>query len=576
LAAPDFGQFPIHNTSGLPDQFVDWPSDRIQNNAQPTPRAGRSDFVEVGMIHDLRARDDAPLTAKCAVCIIGGGIAGLISASRLSTSGRRVVVLESGDQKPLRQFDAFNLVEQTVETYQHAVDGRVRALGGTSNTWGGRIIPLTHHDMMPRDYLGLSGWPIDRADLDGFTPDIERLFRLDQTSYEELPASPSRLDDNTLSGSHQDMIARWPKWPTFRRRNVALLLRHTVAIKRNPEIWLNATVFDLLFDGVAGRLTGVTAKSVNGKRLTVTADWFILAAGTLETTRLLLQLDELTDHRAFAGCDALGRYFNDHLQIEVGRVKPIDSKRTNLVFGPHIGGTTWRSLHLETTVGAQRGDQAASGYVTIRPELSPRSIYHYARNLGKSVQARRFPELVPKAEIAKDLGSLAPALYWRVRHKQVHFSPSIDLFVDARIEQVPNSLSRLTLSKQRDELGAPMLGMDWRKTDSDKHTLRSVLLRARRFWRSTFLHATSPIAWSINPDQDDLVEQTMDTRHPAGTARMGTDPRRSVVNPRLACHAVPNVLVASAAVFPSSGSANPTLTIMQMAFRAAESVMAGW
>jgi len=528
------------------------------------------------MIHDLRARDDAPLTAKCAVCIIGGGIAGLISASRLSTSGRRVVVLESGDQKPLRQFDAFNLVEQTVETYQHAVDGRVRALGGTSNTWGGRIIPLTHHDMMPRDYLGLSGWPIARADLDGFTPDIERLFRLDQTSYEELPASPSRLDDDALSGSHQDMIARWPKWPTFRRRNVALLLRHTVAIKRNPEIWLNATVFDLLFDGVAGRLTGVTAKSVNGKRLTVTADWFILAAGTLETTRLLLQLDELTDHRAFAGCDALGRYFNDHLQIEVGRVKPIDSKRTNLVFGPHIGGTTWRSLHLETTVGAQRGDQAASGYVTIRPELSPRSIYHYARNLGKSVQARRFPELVPKAEIAKDLGSLAPALYWRVRHKQVHFSPCIDLFVDARIEQVPKSLSRLALSKQRDELGAPMLRMDWRKTDSDKHTLRSVLLRARRFWRSTFLHATSPIAWSINPDQDDLVEQTMDTRHPAGTARMGTDPRRSVVNPRLACHAVPNVLVASAAVFPSSGSANPTLTIMQIAFRAAESVMAVW
>src|ERR1700733_5873378 len=252
------------------------------------------------MIHDLRARDDAPLTVKCAVCIIGGGIAGLISASGLSTSGRRVVVLESGDQKPLRQFDAFNLVEQTVETYQHAVDGRVRALGGTSNTWGGRIIPLTHHDMMPRDYLGLSGWPIARADLDGFTPDIERLFRLDQTSYEELPASPSRLDDNTLSGSHQDMIARWPKWPTFRRRNVALLLRHTVAIKRNPEIWLNATVFDLLFDGVAGRLTGVTAKSVNGKRLTVTADWFILAAGPGEvsTWRPLSALSAETKLRA--------------------------------------------------------------------------------------------------------------------------------------------------------------------------------------------------------------------------------------------------------------------------------------
>ena len=57
---------------------------------------------------------------------------------------------------------------------------------------------------------------------------------------------------------------------------------------------------------------------------------------------------------------------------------------------------------------------------------------------------------------------------------------------------------------------------------------------------------------------------------------MGADPRTSVVNPRLACHAVPNIFVASAAVFPSSGSANPTLTIMQIAFRAAESVIAVW
>jgi choline dehydrogenase-like flavoprotein len=196
------------------------------------------------------------------------------------------------------------------------------------------------------------------------------------------------------------------------------------------------------------------------------------------------------------------------------------------------------------------------------------------RNLGKSVQARRFLELMPNPEMAKDLRSLAPALYWRLRRQQMYFTPAAGLFIDARIEQVPNSRSRLTLSAQRDLLGAPMLQMEWWKTEVDKHTLRSVLARARRFWRSTRLDVTSPVAWSVEPDQDDLVERTVDTRHPAGTARMGVDPRTSVVSPRLACHAVPNVFVASAAVFPSSGSANPTLTIMQIACLAAESVMA--
>ena len=509
------------------------------------------------------------------MCVVGGGIAGLIAASRLSASERRVIVLESGDRTPLGQFDAFNVIEQAGETYRNAIDGRVRALGGSSNTWGGRIMPLAPHDMGPRDYLGLSGWPIDRAELDRFVPEIERLFRLDQSSYEERPRSRLRRKD-PLPDSRQDMTPRWSKWPTFRRRNVAHLLRDTAAAKRNPEIWLNATACDFLFDPAAGRLAGVKAKSLNGKRLTVTAEWFVLAAGTLETTRLLLQLDALTAGRAFSECDALGRYFIDHLKIEAGRLKPLDSKRTNLAFGYYIGGSTRRGLHLETTAAAQREDQAASGYVTIRPEFQPLSIHHYVRNLGKSTQARRLLELVPKREMAKDLRSLAPALYWRVRHKQMYFSPAIDLFVDARIEQVPNARSRLALSKQRDELGAPMLQMDWRKTAVDKHTLRSVLLRARRFWRSTFLDVTSPVAWSIDPDQDDLIEQTVDTRHPAGAARMGVDPRASVVNPRLACHAVPNIFVASGAVFPSSGSANPTLTIMQIACRAAESVMAVW
>jgi choline dehydrogenase-like flavoprotein len=117
------------------------------------------------------------------------------------------------------------------------------------------------------------------------------------------------------------------------------------------------------------------------------------------------------------------------------------------------------------------------------------------------------------------------------------------------------------------------LRIDWRKTDLDAHTFRALLRRTRRFWESTSFHKTSPIAWSIDPDEDDVLERAIDTMHPAGSARMGVDPRTSVVNPFLACHAVPNVFVASAAAFPSSGSANPTLTIMQLACRAADGAL---
>src|SRR5579871_4477964 len=173
------------------------------------------------MIFDLIGLDDEPKTAKCDVCVVGGGIAGLIAATRLSASGRRVIVLESGGRKPQGRFDAFNEIEQAGAPYHNAISGRVRALGGASTAWGGRIMPLAPCDMGPRDYLGLSGWPMERADVDRHLPEIERLFQLNHSSYEKLPASS--CPDNPLPGDHCDMIARWSKWPTFRRRNIAHL-----------------------------------------------------------------------------------------------------------------------------------------------------------------------------------------------------------------------------------------------------------------------------------------------------------------------------------------------------------------
>jgi choline dehydrogenase-like flavoprotein len=55
--------------------------------------------------------------------------------------------------------------------------------------------------------------------------------------------------------------------------------------------------------------------------------------------------------------------------------------------------------------------------------------------------------------------------------------------------------------------------------------------------------------------------------HPAGTCRMGPDPARSVVDRELRCHDVPNLYIVGTAAFPSSGLANPTLTIAALALR---------
>jgi len=57
--------------------------------------------------------------------------------------------------------------------------------------------------------------------------------------------------------------------------------------------------------------------------------------------------------------------------------------------------------------------------------------------------------------------------------------------------------------------------------------------------------------------------------HHIGTARMGTDPRSSVVNSDCRVHGIGNLYIAGSAVFPTSSQANPTLTLVALALRLA-------
>ena len=67
--------------------------------------------------------------------------------------------------------------------------------------------------------------------------------------------------------------------------------------------------------------------------------------------------------------------------------------------------------------------------------------------------------------------------------------------------------------------------------------------------------------------QDEPWPISRDASHHMGTTRMGTDPSTSVVDPDCRVHGIDNLYVAGSSVFPASGYANPTLTIIALALR---------
>lgn len=509
---------------------------------------------------------------SASLCVVGGGIAGLLLARRVAQSGRRVIVLESGTLSFDAAIHELNEVEDPLGRYSRSLDGRYRGLGGTSSRWGGRMIPISDHEAAARPHVGQEAWPVDPQSLYVHRETAEKLFGVEAGSYNDdvLDVIDRR---QYLPRNDPDLVARWAKCPSFKNCNIATLLEGEIRTHENIEIWLGATVCDFELDRERGRLVSVSACDFGGRKLTVQADEFVIAAGTIESTRLLLLIDAAADQQAFSRCKVLGRYFQDHLKSEVATIGRADPVLTNHLFGYRFLNATRRDLHLELSEKAQREDRVASAFAYVSMNLADSPLAE-VKKIAHSVQ-RGQVDIGEVWRLAGSFGLVAKSAWWRYARHQLFVPPDIGLRLLVCAEQLPDWNNRIRLSHERDRLGMQKAQLEWRPTEPDERTFRSAISRIGDYWVRAGFDRLCPLEWSAasRDRQIPVTDNAEACAHPSGTARMGTDPAESVVGPDLRCHAIPNLSVASAAVFPTAGSANPTFTIMMLALSLADSLL---
>lgn len=129
-------------------------------------------------------------------------------------------------------------------------------------------------------------------------------------------------------------------------------------------------------------------------------------------------------------------------------------------------------------------------------------------------------------------------------------------------EILPNESNRFTLSDQKDKWGLPVLsfesefGQNELKMREDMMNDAAEMLEAAGFKNiSTYNSQSTHIGLGI---------------HEMGTARMGRDPKTSVLNKHNQVHAVKNVFVTDGAAMVSASCVNPSLTYMALTARAAD------
>ena len=521
------------------------------------------------------------------ICIVGGGAAGLTLAASLCGSGLSVIVLEAGAARQTKASQAFyegDLADPASHPWLHHF--RVRAIGGSSRIWGGRCVPFDPVDFERRDWAPGPGWPIGFAEVAEHYPAAQAAAEAGAYDYDPATTLPGRQAE-FAPGLDGEMIAtrleRFSRPTDFWRRFGAKLKSdpHVHVVMEAP-----ATAIRLKADG--GAVDHIEVRGPGGELAQVTARTFVIAAGGLETVRLLLASNDVTSCGVGGGSGHLGRYYMSHLAATAGQIVFADPSRVAFDYERDDEGIYVRR-RLALTEAAQR--QARCLNVVFRTHLPDAADPSHGDPI---LSAMYLVKDLVLFEYSRKMRQARPTLGQRLSHfgnivrhplRLGGFSrnwilrrvlsdrklPSVVLGsrtgaypLEFHAEQASNPDSRLTLGAETDAFGMPRLKADWRLTQLDTESLqRAYALLAAELKRTG--------VGELTYDPDDVAEAARREGayggHHIGAARMSALPGEGVVDRECRVHGVGNLYLASSAVFPTSGQANPTLTILALTLR---------
>ncbi|MDB5393544.1 MAG: family oxidoreductase [Rhodospirillales bacterium] len=154
-----------------------------------------------------------------------------------------------------------------------------------------------------------------------------------------------------------------------------------------------------------------------------------------------------------------------------------------------------------------------------------------------------------------------------------------EIHLEAFSEQAPDRDSRILLSEATDALGLRKARVDWRVSELTSRTIAVFADSVRAEFDRLGLGRVCVSDWvdaSSAPSS-----HFVDTYHHAGTTRMASSPYEGVVDTDCQVFGVEGLFIAGSSVFPTSGAANPVLTIAALAIRVADKLkaklgFAGW
>jgi glucose dehydrogenase len=500
-----------------------------------------------------------------------------------------------------------------------------RVAGGTTWHWLGTSLRLVPNDFkLFTNYLSQSGigdkamdWPIGYEELEPFYCEAEQEIGVaGNTANEDYlgitfgkdpqdPAQPyqypmpeipqSYVDQQVASGIGDDMTydnTPVTVYPTPQGRNsipyddrrvcagntncipicpIQAKYDATVHVAKaqnlGVDVWYQTIATSVSVDTATGLVNGINYiqyQEPNGPQTgsgTVTAKIYVLAAHAIETAKILLNSPiGQTGKVAANSSDQVGRNLMDHpVQLNYALAQ-------NQVY-PYRGPLATSGVE-SLRDGPFRSQRAA-----FRMEMGNEGWNWATGDPYTSVNALITPGANP---ISGPHHTVTGGLIGTALKTQINAILTRQFRFGSLVEQLGLSTNRVTLSTQfKDNLGLPRPEITYDLDDYTKAGFAAASGAAQQIFNKmqavdfTFVDPTNPSAFTFNG----AVYLLQGAGHVMGTYRMGSDPQTSVVDATQRSHDHQNLYLLGSGVFPSVGTANPTLTIVALSIMAAEAIL---
>lgn len=505
---------------------------------------------------DLAAYPEETLVGQCQVCIVGAGAAGLYLAAKLVAQGLDVVLLEAGGTQGVDASAIGFAARFDAEPYPGATAGRFFGLGGSSSRWGGLLIPHTRHDVRDAAGRGFDEWRHIEQTVSRTSLPVLRT--LGWQGGDDFSAFPRRqLDGQAEALRRAGLEVSSGLFLPFRQKNLAYLLKKLPGRGGRLRVIHHAVVqaWQAGQSGQDGRVQHAEAVSPSGRRLKIAARHFIIAAGALESARILLELEASSPQPLLRGASGIGCYLADHLSVAIADVRGDMLNDAIASFAPRFSKgwmRNFRFLEANPPAGAPR---AFAHFIFENKNPG----FALAKEALAALQGRRWPTLSAKS-VGRGMGGLLRLGAHRYLRSALYIPPGTETRLQLDIEQVPLRENGIRLGDELDRYGRRVGHVHWRIDERDGENLRLTAKRFLEKWPAP--NARLP---TLSPRLDPCgATKPHDAYHPVGTCRMGK-PGEAVVDENLKVHGMENLWVVSTGVLPSAGTANPTFTMLCLA-----------